>query len=199
MAHLRFATNMIINKDSLYIQELRNDSHTAFEALYDMYSDSLYGYVLLHTKSTFSAEEIVQDTFIKVWTNRRNLSTEGSFKALLFTIAKNQIIDAFRNQINKEEFLAFITYKEANQSEQNPVEADIYYEDFLEKLNSAKTALPQKQRLIFELNREKGMSIKAIANKLEISEQTVKNQLTSALKTLREKLKEYNYIFFLFL
>ena len=89
---------MIINKDSLYIQELRNDSHTAFETLYDMYSDSLYGYVLLHTKSTFSAEEIVQDTFIKIWTNRQNLSTEGSFKALLFTIAKNQIIDAMQKR-----------------------------------------------------------------------------------------------------
>ncbi|MDF9831390.1 sigma-70 family RNA polymerase sigma factor [Parabacteroides sp. PF5-6] len=185
---------MIINRDEFYITELKNDSHRAFSCLYDIYADSLYGFVLLHTKSTFLSEEIVQDTFIKIWTNRHKLNTEGSFKSLLFTMAKHQLIDSFRSQINKIEFVDFIEYCE-EQHTHNPVEEDIYYEDFYEKLTQAKQILSERQRLVFELSREKGLELKAIADTLGVSEQTVKNQLSSALKTLREKLKEYSYYF----
>ncbi|MDL2304352.1 RNA polymerase sigma-70 factor [Bacteroides sp. OttesenSCG-928-D19] len=185
---------MIINRDTFYITELRRDSHQAFSYLYDTYADSLYGFVLLHTKSAFLAEEVVQDTFIKIWANRQKLSIEGSFKSLLFTMAKNQLIDVFRSQINKVEFLDFMEYCDERHSH-NSVEADIYFEDFYEKLTQAKETLPEKQRLVFEYSREKGLDSKAIAHELGLSEQTVKNQLTSALKTLREKLKEYSYYF----
>lgn len=190
---------MITNLDSLYIKELKNDSHKAFNHLYDSYSDNLYGFVLLHTKSPLIAEEIVQDTFLKIWTMRHNLTIEGSFKSLLFTIAKNQIIDSFRRQINKTEFVNFIEYCENEKLTHNSVEADIYFEDFCEKLNIAKKILPEKQCLIFELSREKGLDTKTIATELGVSEQTVKNQLTTALKVLREKLKEYNFLFALYL
>lgn len=186
---------MTINRDSFYITELKHDSHQAFSVLYDTYADLLYGFVLIHSKSPFLAEEIVQDTFIKIWTNRHTLNTEGSFKSLLFTMAKNQMIDSFRAQINRAEFPDFIAYCEEQQAEHNPVETDIYFEDFYEKLTRAKQSLPNRQRLIFELNREKGLNLKTIAEKLDISEQTVKNQLTSALKFLREKLKDYSYFF----
>jgi len=160
-----------------------------------MYADSLYGFALLHTKSPFQSEEIVQNTFIKIWTNRHSLSTEGSFKSLLFTMAKNQMIDTFRSQINRVEFTDFIAYCEEHQVGYNPVETDVYFEDFYEKLYQAKQTLPEKQRLIFELSRENGLNSKTIADKFGISEQTVKNQLTSALKSLREKLKDFSYFF----
>lgn len=190
---------MTIDKDSLYIQELKKDSHKAFEYLYDRYADHLYGFVLLHTRSSLMAEEIVQDTYMKIWSNRYRLSVEGSFKSFLFTIAKNKIIDTFRSQITKVDFLEFVEHYMEEQKEHNPVEANMYFEDFREKLNEAKKTLPEKQRLVFELNREKGMAIKAIAEKFNLSEQTVKNQLTSALKILRKKLRSYHCLFFLYL
>jgi RNA polymerase sigma-70 factor (ECF subfamily) len=181
---------MIINQDSFYLEKLKNDSHQAFGWLYDTYAGMLYGFVLVHTKSTFIAEEVVQDIFIKIWTKRHSLDTKGSFKSLLFTMAKNQIVDVFRQQLNRSEFADFVDYCEEQQS-YNPVEADVYFEEFYEKLNQAKRILPEKQRLVFELSREKGLDTKVIAEKLGLSEQTIKNQLTSALKTLRERLKEY--------
>jgi RNA polymerase sigma-70 factor (ECF subfamily) len=106
----------MINQDSFYLERLKNDSHQAFSWLYDTYSDILYGFVFVHTKSTFIAEEVVQDTFMKIWARRRSLSTEGSFKSLLFTMAKNQIIDVFRQQLNRAEFTDFIEYCEEQQS-----------------------------------------------------------------------------------
>lgn len=186
---------MKINRDSFYITELKHGSHKAFGYLYDMYADALYGFVLLHTKSPFLAEDIVQDTFVKIWANRQTISTEGSFKSFLFTMAKNQLIDTFRRQVNRVEFPDFIQYCEENLIAHNPVERDVYFEDFYGKLCEAKEELPEKQRLVFELSREKGLDNKTIASQLNISEQTVKNQLTTALKTLRIRLREFSYFF----
>jgi RNA polymerase sigma-70 factor (ECF subfamily) len=185
--------------DSQYIAELKKGSHKAFDYFYNTYSDLLYGFVLLHTKSPLAAEEIVQDAFVKIWTSRHLLRVEGSFKALLFTIAKNRIIDSFRRQINKIEFINIVDYYENEGYACNSVEMDIFYDEFLEKLELAKKKLSPRQCLVFELNREKGFDIKTISKKLEISEQTVKNHLLSALKTLRSKLEKDNFLFFIYL
>ena len=142
------------------IEKLKRGSYEAFDTLYDMYADSLYGFALLHTKSSVQAEDIVQDTFLKLWNMRASLSVEGSFKSMLFTI---------------------------------------YYDDFIDKLAIAKQKLTLAQRNIFEMSREEGMSNAEIAALSDISEQTVKNHLSAALKILREELRKYNYLFALFI
>ena len=133
-----------------------------------MYADSLYGFALLHTKSVVQAEDIVQETFLKLWNMRASLSVEGSFKSMLFTIAKHQV-------------------------------EKIYYDDFVDKLALAKQKLTPAQRNIFEMSREEGMSNAEIAALSDLSEQTVKNHLSAALKILREELRKYNYLFALFI
>ena len=90
--------------DSDTIEKLKRGSYEAFDTLYNMYANSLYGFALLHTKSVVQAEDIVQETFLKLWNMRASLSVEGSFKSMLFTIAKHQVIDAFLQHINSPEF-----------------------------------------------------------------------------------------------
>lgn len=184
--------------DSFYIRELKSDSHKAFNHLYEAYSDSLYGFVLLHTRSADIACEVVQDTFIRIWDIRYTISTEGSFKSLLFTVAKNKIIDSFRRQINKAEFVDFIEYCENENLTCNNSETELYYEDFYKELLTAKNMLSPRQRQIFELSREKGFNNAEIAESLNINEQTVKNQLTTALKIVRTQLAKYHLLFALF-
>ena len=94
------------------IEKLKRGSYEAFDTLYDMYTDSLYGFALLHTKSSVQAEDIVQETFLKLWNMRTSLSVEGSFKSMLFTIAKNHVIDVFRQQINRPDFEDYIRFCE---------------------------------------------------------------------------------------
>ena len=74
-----------------------------------------------------------------------------------------------------------------------------YYDDFIDKLALAKQKLTPAQRNIFEMSREEGMSNAEIAALSDISEQTVKNHLSAALKSLREELRKYNYLFVLFI
>lgn len=181
------------------INKLREGSHEAFDTLYNVYADSLYGFALLHTKSVVQAEDIVQETFLKLWSMRASLSVEGSFKSMLFTIAKNHVIDIFRQQINRPNFEDYISFCEDENLLDNTSVEKIYYDDFLEKLAIAKQKLTPAQRNIFELSREEGMSNAEIAAASNLSEQTVKNHLSAALKILRTELRKYNFIFALFI
>lgn len=186
-----------IHKD--LIRKLRDGSYDAFNSLYEAYADSLYGFVLLHLKSPAQAEDIVQETFLKLWNMRSGLSLEGSFKAMLFTMAKNQIIDCFRQQINRPAFEDYIRFCEDENLLDNSSVDKIYYDDFLEKLSIAKQQLTPQQRTIFELSREDGMSNAEIVSMTQLSEQTVKNHLSAALKTLRTELQKYNFLFAIFI
>ncbi|WP_085537660.1 RNA polymerase sigma factor [Massilibacteroides vaginae] len=189
--------NLFIHSD--LVKKLKEGSYEAFDALYNLYADSLYGFVLLHTKSRVQAEDIVGETFLKVWSMRASLSVEGSFKAMLFTIAKNHVTDIFRQQINRPDFEEYIRFCEDKNLLDNTSEEKIYYDELIEKLAIAKQKLTPAQRNIFELSREEGLNNSEIASLANLSEQTVKNHLSAALKTLRIELRKYNYLFALFI
>ena len=178
-----------------YIKEMRKGSHKAFNAIYDMYADKLYGFAFSHTKSREMANDIVQDTFMKLWTMHETISTDGSLQSLLFTMSYHKMIDMFRSQINKVEFEDYIEYCENLDLGDNIIEKKLFYDDFLKALKMCKNLLPHRQLEIFEMSRENGKTIEEIAMSLRINEQTVKNQLTSAMKTLRTELAKYSFLY----
>lgn len=181
------------------VKDLKNGSYEAFNKLYEIYADVLYIFVLNLTKSHVEAKDILQETFMRIWKNRDNISLEYSFKAFLYKIARNLIIDSFRKQMDSVAFQDYICSDEYQQNVENNTEQEIYFEDFYKSLQQAKQKLTVKQKEIFELSREQGLSISQIAQQLNLSEQTVKNQLTIALKILRSRLAKHASVFFLFL
>ncbi len=181
-----------------YIKELRGGSHKAFNAIYDMYADKLYSFALAHTKSQETAGDIVQETFLRLWTVRESLSVDGSLQSFLFTIANHRLIDLFRKQINKTEMELYIGYREeAGQEENTEAETKLLYDDFVKTLKLCKKLLTGRQLEIYELSREKGKTIEEISETLNLSEQTVKNQLTTALKKIRGGLLKTNILYLL--
>ncbi len=181
-----------------YIKELRGGSHKAFNAIYDMYADKLYSFALAHTKSQETAGDIVQETFLRLWTVRESLSVDGSLQSFLFTIANHRLIDLFRKQINKTEMELYIGYREeADQEENTEAETKLLYDDFVKTLKLCKKLLTGRQLEIYELSREKGKTIEEISEALNLSEQTVKNQLTTALKKIRGGLLKTNILYLL--
>lgn len=175
----------MIESEKEYIKQLQNDSNDAFEYLYHTYAPRLYGFVINLTKSADLAQEVVQETFIKIWENRAHIRPEYSFKSYLFMIAHNHVINVFRRQTiitNLEEWdglqnnLVLSDNNAENYAEVNDLKA------YVEK---AKEHLTSRQLQVFELSREKGLSNQEIADLLKISKQSVKNQLSTSLHILQ--------------
>ena len=195
---IQYMEETIKNQDNYYLQELQNGSYKAFSAIYNHYADSLYYFILnqLHNKQL--AQDILQETFLRLWDNRKKLFTNGNLKSLLFTIASHLTIDYFRKQMTELPFEEYIDYCEQQGTAATPEDL-MLYDEFKRQLKKSKQKLSARECEIYELSREKNLSISEIAQQLKLSEQTVNNYLTSSLKSLRKDLSKYNMIFLFFL
>lgn len=183
-----------------YILELNQGSYRAFDALYALYAKRLYGYALKLTKSHQDAEEIVQDTFVKLWLNREYVLPNESFQSYLFTISKNTLLNKLRSVINAPVFVDYLDFANEQGISENNITYELDLKDFQKKVNEAKQSLSDTQLKVFELIKELGCNNAEAALRLNLSEQTIKNQLSIALKILRKKLQEHSALFtFLFL
>jgi len=183
----------------LLIKGLKSGSYKDFDRLYTIYADMLYGFVLNLTKSSSEAKDILQETFLRIWQTREKLSEEMSFKSYLYTIARNLIIDSFRSQMRSVAFEEYIDSEAYQNYAEDTIEKDVDFDEFRKKFEKAKEKLTERQLEIFELSREQGLTIAEIGGQLQISEKTVKNQLSLAMKILREELSYYYFFLFLFL
>lgn len=177
------------------ISELQANSKKAYTQLYNKYSALLYSFVFKLTKSDTLSQDIVQEAFIKIWINRKELSIDISIKSYLFKMVQNMAIDAFRKQVNKLEITGYL---ELIQDSQIPLtdSCTIFdLDEFEIRLKEAKQKLTKQQRLIFVLVKENEKKVSEVAELLEITEQSVRNQLSAALAKLRIHMKEYFPIF----
>lgn len=183
--------------ESVYINELKSGSRKAFTALYNIYSARLYGYCYQWTKSHEDSEEVVQDAFVKLWIHRETIHDENTIQYFIFRIAKNQLINKYRINLNSPIFEEYIQYNNEMLLSVNNVSQPLEYDEFCLLLNKIKRTLPRTQQQIYEYSICQQKSNKEIAEILCLSEQTVKNQLSLALKTFRQKLGKYGYMYLL--
>lgn len=177
------------------IDELRKGSHRAFDTIYRMYSKRLYAYSLQFTKSPEEAEEIVQEVFLRLWTHRAAIRQDVTLRSLLFVMAKHHLINSYRQKLNAPEYEEYVEYIHALPAEE--AHSRLEYQEFLARLRRIMQTLPATQQRVIRLSRIEGLSHKEIAEKLSLSEQTVKNQLSLGLKTLREKMDKLLWLFLL--
>lgn len=172
--------------DKKYIIGLQKGSYADFNQLYRLYATRLYGFAYSLTHSPEMSEEIVQEVFLKVWQMREQISPDYSFRSFIFTIAKNRFLNELRNQITRLSYDEYIAqYEDIGE---NSVDLEFDFRELNAEIHRAKEKLSKRQREIFEMSKEQRLSNTEIAIQLNISEQSVRNQLSSALKVLREEL-----------
>ena len=158
----------------------------AFEILYANYKKKLYYYCFSVLSDPDVAEDLVQDTFIKVWESRKSVHPQMSFSAYLFTIAHNKIVTYIRRiQVERTIINQWLT--EYSNSDESTITGIISgeYELFLKK---AIENLPPKRKLVFRLSREEGLSHKEIAQRLGISIHTVQEHISETLGYFKSNL-----------
>lgn len=182
--------------DQEYVECLKKDEFAAFDALFHKYSEKLYAFALSITHDTFAAEEITQLVFIKIWEKRNLINEHLSFKSFLFSIAYHETISWIRKE--KSERNRINEFIQISRFHTNETDQTVDFKNIEEIANQLIEEMPEKRKAIFRLSRELGYSNKEIADKLEISIKTVENQMTSALKYMREKLGKNDIIGLLF-
>lgn len=174
------------------IFQLKKGSEKAFDKVYRLYAARLYGYCMQYTKSREDSEEIVQDVFIKLWQNKEKIIQTDTLRSLIFKIAKFQLINKYRSSLNSFSYEVYVDfYNEKKLSIDNAHHA-IEYDDFCHILKKALKTLPETQQKVIEYCKLKNYSNKEAADKLQLKDQTVKNQLSIGLKTLKEILEKYS-------
>ncbi len=180
-----------------YIIKLKKGSFSAFDHLFSVYRERLYAFAIGYLKMEEDAKELVQDVFVKVWENRHKLDEDKSFNSYLFTIAKNTILNYFRKKASEQAYIEYI--KKHTGLSVSPVEEKVEFSELQKKAQDLIEQLPPRQREIYHLSREKGLSNEEIARILHITKKTVENQITLAMKYLREKLAQGSLIVLLFI
>ena len=196
------------------ILAVKSGSERAYKQLYELWVSRLYRFVFQYLKSEEATDDVVQETFLRIWTNREHLNPDQSFKSYLFTIAYHFLLKELRRQIHNPSMEEYVEYRDKLASSANEIPDGLDYDRFVKALEKAKQHLSPRQREIFELNKEYGMSVAEISGKLNkeygmsvaeisgklsVTEQVVRNQLSAALKILRTELHQYYPLLLLFL
>jgi RNA polymerase sigma factor, sigma-70 family len=181
------------------ILAVKSGSERAYKQLYELWVSRLYRFVFQYLKSEEATDDVVQETFLRIWTNREHLNPDQSFKSYLFTIAYHFLLKELRRQIYNPSMEEYVEYRDKLTSSANEIPDGLDYDRFVKALEKAKQHLSPRQREIFELNKEYGVSVAEISGKLSVTEQVVRNQLSAALKILRTELRQYYPLLLLFL
>lgn len=166
------------------VTHIKQGDLLVFNEVFLQYHEKLYFYVYGKTKSSFCAEEVVQQTFIKLWQYRASLNEAISIDAQIFRIAKTTLIDQLRRQDSHNKMSAVV--KAGEETAVNQGLSNLEQQELQRKLQIALSHMPPMRRKVFELSRLQGLSYREIAARLSISEKTVENHISHALKQLRD-------------
>lgn len=168
---------------SLYtVLDIKQGSVKAFEATYSLYKDKLYFWLLGKMKSEYWAQEILQQTFVKCWTNRDSLSETLDIDTQLFRIARSLMIDQLRKLANECKLLANAPKTTSQSSPHQQYDAL----ESLQQIDEVVNNLPEVSKKVFRLSRESGLTYNEIAKELSISPKTVEYHISRILSQLRK-------------
>lgn len=172
------------------LQLTAEGNEKAFRQLFHQHWDNIYGVSLMLTKSEAIAEDMVQEIFLKLWMKRDQLPLVNDFENFLFIIARNHIFDALRKKSREDNFARQL-FEYFKQSPDSP-EQKLLYKESGNLVQQAVSNLPEQQRIVYQLARDKGMKQDEIAEQLGISRNTVRNHMARALQALREFLQSHS-------
>ncbi len=156
---------------------------SVFEAIFKKYSKELRRFIFFKTQDIDLAEDILQETFIKLWDNCNNVNYE-TVRGYLYKVATNLFLNIKKHE---KVVLKHRNIPVKNSTNESP-EFVMLTKEFLEKIETTIAALPEKQREVFLLSRIEKKKYKEIAKMLGISVKAVEKRMHKALLILKEEI-----------
>lgn len=165
------------------MEQLKAGSEVAFTQLYRHYSERIYYNVLSLVKDEFTAEELVQDIFSKLWQKKESIIIKSSFTGYLFTVSRNRVYDFFQ-QLNRNEKLYAHIRAIASESYVH-VEEVLLAKENEDILQKTIASLPPQRRRVFELCKIQGLSYQQASDEMNLSLSTIKDHMAKARVTIK--------------
>jgi RNA polymerase sigma-70 factor (family 1) len=170
--------------DQELIRQIKQGDRAAFTEVYKRYAESLAGFAASKLYDLDDARDVLHDLFVKLWEDRYTLSINDNLRSFLFAAIRYKIIDKIRRNVTRQEYDVLL--KALAEPQANGIEQQMEAKELQALVDHSLEQLPAKTKLIYQLSRNEHLSITEIAQRLNLSEQTVKNQLSIALKHLRQ-------------
>jgi len=177
----------VISDDKL-VELIRLEDHVAFQALYQRHWSKLYQSAYNVCRDRETCMDICQEVFIWFWEHRNSLNFVSSVQGYLIAAVKYKMISHIRKGKVKDNFVVNIK----SLSETYTIEGNIEVKELESIIRDFVNGLPDKCAEIFKMSRNEHLSNKEIAGKLGISEKTVENQITIALRKLKGALGNFS-------
>ncbi|WP_255564074.1 RNA polymerase sigma-70 factor [Pedobacter sp. HMWF019] len=172
------------------LKQLHADNIKAFETVYGMFYVQLCRVAYKKLGDEALVEELVQDVFLNLWVKRKSLDTEGNLQAYLYATLRNKALSELRNRLLRSQH--YIKVREEGGMFSVNIEDEYVARETELKIKKIIDSLPPQCREAFILSREEQLSYKAIAERMNISVNTVEKHVGKALKKLRTEFKDYN-------
>lgn len=163
------------------------DEH-AYRELFHRHWDNVYSVALVLTKSVQLAEDMVQDIFLKIWQKREQFAAVERFEDYLFIMARNHIYTQLKKKTRDDQFRQQV--QQYFDDGTNNAEVQLLTKETQLRINQAVEQLTPQQQLVYRMSRDQGLSHEEIAEKLNISRNTVRNHIVQSLKQIREHLND---------
>jgi len=172
--------------DKELIVLLKDNNHKAFKEIYNRYNGLLFAYAYKRLQVEEEAKDVIQEVFIGLWENREKFILKTYLSGFLYKSVLNRILNVWKHKrVIRDHLLS-----QPLEIDVDSVETDflIREKDIVALVEKEIAAMPPRMREIYELKFRKYMSVKQIANDLNISENTVATQLQRAAGHLKSKL-----------
>jgi RNA polymerase sigma factor (sigma-70 family) len=181
------------SSDSSLFELIKAGNHLAYTSIIDRYWEELYRHIWSKIKNPDDAKDMVQDIFLGLWKNRLTITIDrnDNLAPYLFRSAKYAVINHFsRPGITIADEQAFSAALKAP----SEIRTDdlVLINELQNLVDNEVSQLPERLQVPYRLSREQDLPVKEIAQKLSLSEQTVKNNISAALSAIRFKLGKYN-------
>lgn len=170
------------NEEEIIALVIQGDE-AAFAILFEHYRDKVYSIAYKLTHSTTVAEDVVEDVFLKIWLKRNNLETIQNFGAYLFTITRNDVYKILKITAKNYKVSEFTDLNQL--TAKNDTEDYLMDKEYCSLLQKAIDRLPDQQKQVYHLIKERDMKREAVADILQIQPETVKFHLAQAMKNIR--------------
>lgn len=181
--------------ENLFRKVALEDDRKAFKELFFEFYPALCIVAARFTDSDETAEDIVQETFFKLWKNRKNIRPDTSFRNFLITAVRNNCVDYLRKRDVADKYAE----KQALKANAAASPEEVYTLKELEtQIGEALRKLPPNVRQAFEMSRFQGMTYAEIALQMSVSPKTVEAYMSKAIQVLRAELRDYLHLLAIF-